>query len=591
MKKRTKLIWRLFSSYLLITLLALVAIGWFTSAFMQRFYLSQTADDLQARAGLLKAQIAKHLKPLQAEQIDALCKSAGQLSETRFTVILPDGLVIGDSREEPRHMDDHSNRPEIMRALEGTRGQSTRYSNTLLQRMMYVAIPVESGSGVMAVVRAAIPVTAIDEALKSLRLEFLLGAVVVAILVAGISLLISRQYSRPLEAMKVGAVRFAEGDLAHRLPIPDSDELAGLAETMNQMAGQLSYRIDTIVRQRNELQTILTSMLEGVIAISKDEHIVSMNPAAARWFGSDQKKVQDRSVPEIIRDLPLQQFISEAIRSNGPLEDDITVFQNGERVLNVKSSPLMDADQSRIGALIMFNDVTQIRHLETIRRDFVANVSHEIKTPLTAIKGFVETLHGGSVENPEETRRFLGIVRKHVDRLDAIIEDLLALSRIEQEDEANSLQHERIQLADVCQTAVQVCSSKANQKSISIQVIDESAPTVACDPSLTEQAIVNLLDNAIKNSENGKTVTVETGTIENEAFVRVRDEGIGIAQKHLPRLFERFYRVDKDRSRNSGGTGLGLAIVKHIAQAQGGRIKAESELGKGSTFTIFLRLN
>ena len=182
MKKRTKLIWRLFSSYLLITLLALAAIGWFASAFIQRFYLSQTADDLEARAGLLKAQIATHLEPLQPEQIDALCKSAGQLSETRFTVILPNGLVLGDSREEPRHMDDHSNRPEIKTALGGSRGQSTRYSNTLLQRMMYVAIPIESDSGVKAVMRAAIPVTAIDDALKSLRLEFLLGAIAVAIL-------------------------------------------------------------------------------------------------------------------------------------------------------------------------------------------------------------------------------------------------------------------------------------------------------------------------------------------------------------------------------------------------------------------------
>lgn len=588
MRKRTKLIWRLFSSYLLITLLALVAIGWFASAFMQRFYLSQTADDLEARAGLLKAQISTYLDPLQAEQIDRLCKSAGQLSDTRFTVILPDGIVIGDSREEPRHMDDHSGRPEIVTALDGTRGQSMRYSNTLLQRMMYVAIPIKQDSALTAVIRAAIPVTAIDEALKSLRLEFFLGAIVVAILAAGVSLLISRQYSTPLEEMKEGAVRFAEGDLEHRLTIPGSGELAGLAEAMNQMATQLNHRIDTIIRQRNEQQTVLTSMLEGVIAINKDERIVSMNPSAARWFGSDQSKVQDRSIPEVIRNLSLQQFIVDALKSDQPREDDITVFQNGERVLNVKSSPLLDADQSQIGALVVFNDVTQLRRLETMRQDFVANVSHEIKTPLTAIKGFVETLQQGKVEDPVESQRFLGVVNKHVDRLSAIIEDLLSLSRIEQQNEDNGLNLEATELNDVCKAAHQIVRSEAEEKNIHINLECNQPLKIECDPSLIEQAVVNLLDNAIKYSDNGKKVDLVARTDNGNAVIEVKDEGIGISKKHLPRLCERFYRVDKARSRNMGGTGLGLAIVKHIVQVHGGQVTIDSTFGKGSTFAIRL---
>ena len=591
MRKRTKLIWRLFSSYLLITLLALVAIGWFASAFMQRFYLSQTADDLEARAGLLKAQVSSYLDPVRAEQIDKLCKSAGQLSDTRFTVILPDGIVIGDSREAPRHMDNHSGRPEIVTALEGTRGQSTRYSNTLLQRMMYVAIPIESGSGVKAVIRAAIPVTAIDHALKSLRLEFFFAAILVAILSTGISLLISRQYSRPLEEMKRGAARFAEGELEHRLMVPNSEELAGLAEAMNQMAGQLNHRIDTIIRQRNELQTVLNSMLEGVVAVDKDERIVSMNPSAARWFGSDRAKVKGRSIPEIIRNLSLQQFISNALGSNEPREDDITVFENGERVLNVKSSPLLDADQSQIGALVMFNDVTQLRRLETMRQDFVANVSHEIKTPLTAIKGFVETLQQGKVDDPVESQRFLGIVNKHVDRLSAIIENLLSLSRIEQQNEDNGLTLESTKLHAVCKAGLQIMRTKAEDKDISIHLQCDPDLGVICDPTLVEQAIVNLLDNAIKYSDRGKAVSVKVRSDDSHAIIEVQDNGIGIAKKHLPRLFERFYRVDQARSRNMGGTGLGLAIVKHIARAHGGQIEVESELGKGSIFRIRLPLD
>jgi len=588
MKKRSRLIWRLFGSYLLLTILALAAIGWIASTFMQRFYLGQTEDGLEARAGLLKAQISAYLDPPQKERIDALCKSAGQLSDTRFTVILPDGTVIGDSREEPRHMDDHSNRPEVTKALSGKRGQSTRYSNTLLQRMMYVAIPVETNDRLTAVIRAAIPVTAIDDALTSIRLEFFFGAIVVGLLAAGISLLISRQYSRPLEAMKNGAVRFAEGDLAHRLPIPDSDELARLAEAMNRMAAQLNHRIDTIVRQRNELQTVLTSMLEGVIAVDKDERIVSMNPAAARWFGSDPSRFEDRSIPEVIRNLSLQQFIAEALRSNEPREDDITVFQNGERVLNVKSSPLLDADQSRIGALIMFNDVTQLRRLETMRQDFVANVSHEIKTPLTAIKGFVETLQQTHVDDPDASQRFLGIIKKHVDRLSAIIEDLLSLSRIEQQGEGNALNLKPAKLIGVCKAAHQIVRAKAAEKNIRINLQCDQQLQIKCDPSLIEQAVVNLLDNAIKYSDSGKTVDLTARTDNGNAVIAVKDEGIGIAKKHLPRLFERFYRVDKARSRNMGGTGLGLAIVKHIAQVHGGRVTIDSTLGKGSAFVITL---
>jgi two-component system phosphate regulon sensor histidine kinase PhoR len=286
--------------------------------------------------------------------------------------------------------------------------------------------------------------------------------------------------------------------------------------------------------------------------------------------------------------LSLQQFIAEALRSNEPHEDDIIVFQNGERVLNVKSSPLLDADQSRIGALIMFNDVTQLRRLETMRQDFVANVSHEIKTPLTAIKGFVETLQQVNVDNPEESQRFLGIVKKHVDRLSAIIEDLLSLSRIEQQDEDSGLNLEPIELKDICRAAHQIVRAKAAEKNIRINLDCDQHLKIECDPTLIEQAVVNLLDNAIKYSDSGKSIDLLARSDNSNAVIEVKDQGIGIAKKHLPRLFERFYRVDKARSRNMGGTGLGLAIVKHIAQVHGGQVTIDSTLGKGSTFAIRL---
>ncbi|MGD8882476.1 MAG: ATP-binding protein, partial [Desulfobacterales bacterium] len=403
--------------------------------------------------------------------------------------------------------------------------------------------------------------------------------------------IISRRISRPIEQIRKSAEQFAGGDLNHRLPTPVTEEMAGLADAMNQMAAQLDNRIETISRQRNQLETVLASMLEGVIAIDTEERIVSINRAAAQLFDKEPANCQNKSIQEIIRSPALQQFIRKALRNKNPSEEDITVFQNEERVIDVKSSALLDANQHQIGTLVVFHDVTQMRRLEDMRRDFVANVSHEIKTPLTAIKGFVETLQQGNVEKAKEKERFLGIIQKHVDRLNAIIEDLLALSRIEQEDQRKEINFQQAKIEAVFQAAIQLCRPKAEEKKIRIDLDCEKYAAATFDPTLIEQAVVNLLDNALKYSEPQSTVLLKSDLQDSEMIISVQDHGIGIAQKHLPRLFERFYRVDKSRSRKEGGTGLGLAIVKHIAQAHGGHVEVESKIGAGSRFSIHLPQN
>ncbi len=588
MKTRKKFIWRLFFSYIFIAIGALVAAGWYFVHSLDAFLRDLVVVELSERARLLQYQILPHLEPFDPAAVDTICKQSGKAAETRFTVILPSGAVIGDTWETPQNMDNHAGRPEVAGALAKGQATSKRFSNTLQQNVIYVAIALKRDSQSLAVVRAAIPLARMETQIARIRAEFLGIGAIVALLALGVTFAISRQYGRKMQELKQGAARLAEGELAHRLAIPDSEELAGLAESLNRMAAQLESRLQTVVSQRNQLETVLSSMLEGVIAVSRDERILSVNQAAARWFDLDPEKVRDRSIPEAIRNLAIQKFITRSLKSRAPVEEDVTVYRNGERILNIKSAPLLDVGPEPIGMLIVFSDVTQLRRLEDMRREFVANVSHEIKTPLTAIKGFVETLHHNIVETPEEARRFLGIISKHVDRLNTIIEDLLMLSRIENEGERGDIQRENTRLRDIFQNAAQVCRPQADEKRIRIELAGDEELAAMVDPVLLEQAVVNLLDNAVKYSNPEKPVRVLARTADHEIQIQVQDHGIGIEKKHLPRLFERFYRVDKARSRALGGTGLGLAIVKHIAQAHGGHVTVESRLGEGSLFSIHL---
>ena len=433
MNKRKKLIWQIFPPFLLITLLSLLAVSWYASSSLRHFFLDQAAADLKIRALLVEKQIVAHLAPLNPTAVDTICKEIGKHAATRITVILPSGKVIGDSRETPSLMDNHANRPEIATALMGKTGMSRRYSNTLMQKMMYVAVPLQKDQAPCGVIRVSLPTTSIDRELRSIQIKIALGGLLIAVVAAGISLLISRRISRPIEEMKKGADHFAAGDLTHRLTAPDSEELAGLAEALNQMAAQLDRRIKTIVSQRNELETVLASMLEGVVAIDNEERIININAAAAGFFDCNPEECPGRNLQEVIRNSALQLFVRISISSKVPKEDDISLHHNGEKTLHLQSSPLLDANKEHIGTLVVFNDVTHLRRLEDMRRDFVANVSHELRTPITSIRGYVETLLDGALDEREDAENFLQVVLRQSEQLEEIIDDLLALSRIERE--------------------------------------------------------------------------------------------------------------------------------------------------------------
>jgi len=588
MVRKRRLLYQLFPTYLFITILSLIAVTWFASRTFKQFYLDQSALDLEARAHLFESQILSYLVPLDEKKIDALCKNIGNRATTRITIILPSGRVIGDSLEDPLLMDNHIDRPEIIQAFGDGRGMSTRYSRTVKKNLLYVALPLEENNKIIGVIRTAIPLTSIDKVMDSFQKKMVWGGMFVAALVAIISLWVSRRITQPIEAIRRSAERFSSGDFETRLPISTTEEVSALSETLNKMAKELHLRISTIMRQRNELETVLSSMVEGVIAIDDSEHIISMNQAAGDIFNAFPSQVKGRSIQEVIRHTDIHKFVAHALSSQKPVEEDVVLISDNERMLNMHGTPLHDEKENRIGVLIVLNDMTRLMKLENIRSEFVANVSHEIKTPITAIKGFVETLSAGSVEKEEDRKRFLDIIAKHVDRLDKIIDDLLSLSRIEREEKTKEIVFSEYPIMDTLQISSQVCRMKAESKNIKIMLSCEEGLKAKINPSLIEQAIVNLLDNAIKYSNNDSQIQIEARRIEHEIVISIHDQGCGIAKDHLPRLFERFYRVDKARSRKLGGTGLGLAIVKHIVQSHGGYVDVESTPGKGSSFHLHL---
>jgi two-component system, OmpR family, phosphate regulon sensor histidine kinase PhoR len=584
---RQRLVWQLFPSYLLITVISLLAVTWYATVSWRQFYLEQTAIDLKTRAFLVQTFIKEGLAPENGPGIDRLSKDLGKLTATRLTIILPSGKVLGDSEEEPARMDNHSDRPEVQEALNGRVGISSRFSFTLGHERMYVAVPFEEQGRIVGVVRASLPLTAIAHALRAVYLKTALGGLVIVLIMAALSLIISRRVSRPLEDLKRGALRFAAGDLSRRLPVPRSDELGSLAEAFNHMAEQLEDRIGALIRQGQMQEAILASMVEGVIAVDADQRLITLNRAGAHLLGIDLVPSQNLGINELVRDPQLQSFITRTISAREPIEGEI-VMSNGEQIIQAHGTFLRDTQGVDIGFLIVLHDVTHLRRLEMARRDFVANVSHELKTPITAIKGFVETLLGGALNELENAENFLGIIARQTDRINEIIDDLLSLSRIEQDAEQGKVFLSPGKIRGVMEAASHICATKAEAKNIAVNLDCPDELRARISAPLLEQALVNLIDNAIKYSAPGSAVQVEAQRDGAEVIVRVRDQGCGIEKNQLSRIFERFYRVDAGRSRMIGGTGLGLAIVKHIAQAHGGRVTVASTPGKGSIFSLHL---
>lgn len=425
-------------------------------------------------------------------------------------------------------------------------------------------------------------------------------AVIVLVLAAATVVVYRTQIAEPLGQLRQGARHFAAGSLEQELRVSDTEEIGSVAIAMNQMGRELAEKIRTVTAQAREREAILASMAEGVIAIDSERTVISMNNAAADLFSVDASAVTGEGVERLIRHADLLRFLGRALSADEPVRTEFTLPAGAERkVILAHSTALVDADGRSVGAVVVFNDITRLRQLEQMRQEFVANVSHELKTPISAIKAAVETViesdadalpaGGDRRESDKAASRFLPMILRQADRLNAIVEDLLALARLEQEtSDEDALALAEQPVLPVLRAAAETCQANAEAREIPIAI--EASPQLSAmlNDRLLGQAIVNLLDNAIKYSPPGRPIRVQVERVDGELVISVIDRGVGIEPEHLPRLFERFYRTDKARSRAMGGTGLGLAIVKHVAQTHHGRVSVESTPGSGSTFRLHL---
>lgn len=576
--------------FLLISILAVLAVSALSLYNTGVLYLSEAENNLIERTALLEDQVAELLSKEDYAGLRQRFKYLDEKAGTRLTIIREDGHVVADNSEDELTMTNHADRPEVVEARRNRTGTSIRVSATLGEGMMYVARRLDHEGEVVGFVRAAFPLTRIEKASRALLRQTIGSVLLIGLLVTGASIWISRRISLPIKEVTQKAARFAKGDFREKIHAPDSQELFRLASTMNDMASQLDGTINQIRHQQYQQDAMLESMAEGVIALSPSSKIITLNLAACRFLNVTETNVRNRPVGEVVRHPELLDFIERVEGNKEVISAEITLRQENELNFRVYGNSLSDPEGSEnaLGSLIVLADITEIKRLEHIRRDFVANVSHELKTPTTSIIGFVETLESGAIDNREDARRFLKIINRQARRLNSIVDDLLSLSRIEREYYREKLDMETARIKDIFSFVIMECRPRAEKRNIRIEICCPATLQIICNRELLEQALLNLTDNAIKYSSEASTVTLSAEKLDNTIHIRVTDEGEGITEEHLPRLFERFYRVDKARSRKVGGTGLGLAIVKHIAQAHEGNASVSSTPGKGSTFSLNL---
>jgi len=587
---RSRILWKLFSGYVVLIFLSISIVGILISKQVEEETLSEIERSLYLRATFLQNIALELLSNSSNIKIQDRIKNLGKKIDTRFTVININGRVLADSQKDPKAMDNHGNRPEILAAHSHGQGITTRFSDTIKNNMMYYALAVMKDDKLIGYVRTSLPLSVIDERLSRIH-TLVLFAMSVSILVALLlGFFVARGFAKPLTAMTTIAENMSEGNYDQRISIDRKDEIGSLAKALNKMAKNSSERLETIILEKNKLVAILAGMVEGVVAVDKNENIIHFNEAAKRILGISNNVDMDRKIWETTHLQEFCQIFSLALNEETEIRKKYkTVKKSKDQIVDVHASPFRDGSGELVGVVAVLYDVSELERLETIRKDFVANVSHELKTPITAARGLLETVIDDNEMSIENHRIFITKAMNQILRLSNIVTDLLSLSRLETV--KMDLIRECIDLRDVVNDSIQALHPVSEEKRISIEYEEfDMSLEVLGDREALFQSVNNLIDNAIKyNSKHGK-VWLRLYNEGKNAVLEVRDSGIGIEALEKHRIFERFYRIDKARSTQVGGTGLGLSIVKHTVLAHGGQLSVESFLGTGSTFKIFIPL-
>ncbi|MEW9122319.1 MAG: two-component system histidine kinase PnpS [Thermotaleaceae bacterium] len=587
---------KIFLTYTALFLVGIIITGLLSLGFMRKSYLENTENKLIANGNLINHFIKERMDEGRLEEVD-FSKLAHEYSReihTRITFISLDGSVIGDSeikREDMSSIENHLYRPEVQEALSGNIGKSKRFSTTVDFNYLYIAIPLLIDNKVYGITRLAFPLTEINR-INFIFFENILISVLCGLVVATI---LGYRYvnnvTKPIEEITKTAQAIANGSFQNRVYVKTSDEIRILADTFNFMTEKLNDTISELRDKNTKLQSTLTSMNEALFAVDKSYKIMLMNPVARTLFKIEEEQVLGKHILEVIRNNKLHDILKDILNYNTIGETEISIDYPEQKILKIYTNFIrLDMDPNRIiGVMALIQDVTEMRKLEKMRSDFVTNVSHELKTPLTSITGFIETLKNGAIENEKVRDRFLDIIEIETERLSRLIDDLLSLSAIEHN--KLNFSKEPISINESIKEVADIVEGLANQKNIKMIVELEGAlPVIYGNLDWFKQMMINLMDNAIKYTLEGGAVKVLAYKRYENVFIVVKDTGIGIPKEDIPRLFERFYRVDKARSKKAGGTGLGLAIVKHIVLSFNGEIKVNSELGKGSEFIIRIPL-
>jgi two-component system phosphate regulon sensor histidine kinase PhoR len=562
---------------------AVVALDAYLSASLRDELEERTAYELERAVRLVADRLAA---ASGAEPLPELAARLGEASETRVTFIAADGRVLGDSKVPgPRlsELENHLDRPEVAAALHGGTGRAERLSRSVHQGMMYVAVAAPP-SAPARVARVARSLTQVEAIVASTRWRLFAGSAIALLTALLASLLVARLATRPVAELTDVARAMAAGDYQRRAHVQRPDEIGALAEAMNQLARELHATMGRLGEERDLLTAILDGMQEGVLVVAPDETVLRVNPALLRTLGVGAD-ARGRSVLAATRLPELAEAAAECLREGAVVSRELATRTVPPRIVMVLIAPLVPQGRARQGAVAVFHDLTAIRRLERVRRDFVSNVSHELRTPVSALRGAAETLLEGALEDRERARSFVDLIHRHAERLSRLIADLLDLSRLESGEV--QLAPETVDLGLAARQVVEMLAEPARAKGLTV-LQSISGLAVFADPRAVEQVLLNLLDNAVRYTPGGGRVTLSAAREDAAVRVSVVDTGPGIAPQHLPRLFERFYRVDAGRSREVGGTGLGLAIVKHLVEAMGGEVRVESALGVGSTFSFRL---